>query len=322
MQRRHFLASMAAAATTATLGTPTVLRAQSAPVRIIVGAPPGGGTDTLARTLAMELSRVLGGNFVVENKPGAGGNIAASQVANSAPDGTTLLMCYTSHAINETLYADLSFDPVADFTPVCNVASAPAILCARPAFEANDIAELIALAKQSPGALNIALPGIGSAGHLAAEVLKTMAGIDMVSVPYKGTAQAINDVLAGQVDLMFAGLALAGRQLADKNLKGLGLSSIKPLAEYPALKPIANSLPGYDFNAWYGLLGPAKLDPALTEKYSAATRQVLKNEQVRTRMATEGLLATGSTPSEFQAFLVSEIERWGKIVKASGATAG
>ena len=317
MQRRHFLTSMAAAA-----ALPAWTNAQSAPVRIVVGAPPGGGTDTLARTIAVEMSRAIGGTFLVENRPGAGGNIAAQYVANSAPDGRTLLLCYTSHAINASLYSNLGFDPVKDFTPVCYVATAPSILCARPTLEANNISELIALAKQSPGKLNIALPGIGSAGHLGAEVLKMMSGIDMVSVPYKGTAPAMNDVLGGQVDMMFAGLALSRGQLEDKRLKPLGLSSKTPLADYPEILPIDRTLPGYDFSAWYGLLGPAKMDKALSDNYSAGARKGLQSEEVRSRMQHEGLLATGTTPEAFETFLVSEIQRWGAVVKASGATAG
>ena len=315
MQRRHFLASMAAAAAFPAWS-------QSAPVRIVVGATPGGGTDTLARTIAAEMSSLLGGTFVVENKPGAGGNIAASYVANAEPDGRTLLMCYTSHAINATLYPDLAFDPVKDFKPVCYVASAPSILCARSNLGASNMAECIALAKQSPGTLNIALPGIGSAGHLGAEMLKTMAGIDMVSVPYKGTAPAMNDVLAGQVDMMFAGLALARGQLDARRLKALGLSTATPIAAYPDIQPINNTLPGYDFTAWYGLLGPAGMERTVADDYAAGVRKGLENEGVRTRLNSEGLLATGSTPDAFQAFLIEEIERWGKVVKASGATAG
>ena len=317
MERRHFLASMAAATI-----LPTWAHAQSTPVRIVVGAPPGGGTDSLARTLAAELSRIAGGTFLVENRPGAGGNIAAQYVANAAPDGSTLLLCYTSHAINATLYSNLGFDPVSSFTPVSYVASAPSILCAHPSVAANDMPGLIALARQSPGKLNIALPGIGSAGHLGAEVLKMMAGIDMVSVPYKGTAPAMNDVVGGQVDMMFAGLALARGQLDDKRLKPLGLSSRDPLADFPQAIPIDRTLPGYDFSAWYGLLGPAGMDKRIADAYSVGVREGLENEKSRNRLRHEGMLVTASTPESFNTFLASEIQRWGAVVKASGATAG
>lgn len=320
MQRRHFLAAMAAVGASSAL--PALTRAQSGPVRIVVGAPPGGGTDTLARTLAAQLTQTVGGTYVVENRPGAGGNIAAAYVASAAPDGNTLLMCYTSHAINATLYPQLSFDPVADFTPLCHVANAPSMLCARPEFPADNVGQLIELARKSPGSLNIALPGIGSAGHLGAEVLKSMAEIDMVTVPYKGTAQALNDVLAGQVQLTFAGLALAAGQLSAGKLKALGVSSAQPLAAYPNVPPIDKTLPGYDFSAWYGLLGPAGMDPARVAVLSNGTQKALADEKVRERMLGEGLLATGSTPEQFREILIGDIERWGKIVKSSGATAG
>ena len=317
MDRRQFLASMAAASI-----LPAWAHAQSAPVRIVVGAPPGGGTDTLARTLAAEMSRILGSTFVVENRPGAGGNIAAQYVANAAPDGSTLLLCYTSHAINATLYSDLGFDPVKAFTPVSHVATAPSILCAHPSLAADDIPGLIALARQSPGKLNIALPGIGSAGHLGAEVLKMMAGIDMVSVPYKGTAPAMNDVVGGQVDMMFAGLALARGQLNDKRLKSLGLSSRDPLADFPQAIPIDRTLPGYDFSAWYGLLGPAGMDGKIANAYSESVQKGLESEKFRSRMRHEGMLVTATTPESFNTFIGNEIQRWGAVVKASGATAG
>ncbi|MVW70674.1 hypothetical protein GOQ25_03945 [Bordetella sp. 15P40C-2] len=185
----------------------------------------GGGTDTVARVLAAEIGNRLGETFLVENRPGAGGNIAAQEVARSANDGRTLLMCYTSHAINATLYPKLPFDSVKDFTPISHVANAPSFLLAHPSVNANNMTELIALAKTQPGALSIALPGIGSAGHLCAEVIKLQSGVDMLSVPYKGTAPAMNDLLGGQVNLLFAGAALAKGQLAAKSVKALGVSS-------------------------------------------------------------------------------------------------
>ncbi len=319
MQRRSFLASIGA---TAMLGVGCNTWAQGAPTRIVVGAPPGGGTDTVARALAQGLSNVMGGNFIVENKPGAGGNIAAQYVANADRDGKTLLLCYTSHAINPTLYPDLTFDAVKSFSPISYVASAPSILIANPKLPANNIPELIALAKKEPGKLNLGMPGIGSAGHLAGEVLKLQAHIDIVTVPYKGTAPAIADVVAGQIDMMFAGLALAGGQIKGKNVKALGVSSKDRVAAYPDITPIAETLPGYDFNAWYGLLGPAGMDDKLVAQLADASRKIIQGEAMRERLLTEGLIATGSTPDEFKSFLGTEITRWGKVVKASGAKAG
>lgn len=318
MHRRTFMGVLGAGV----LATCRVATAQTPTTRLVVGATPGGGTDTVARVLAAELGRVLGETFVVENRAGAGGNIAAQEVARSAPDGRTLLMCYTSHAINATLYAKLPFDPIKSFTPISHVANAPSILLAHPSLKANNVAELIELAKAEPGTLSIALPGIGSAGHLGAEVIKLQAGIDLLSVPYKGTAPAINDLLGGQVNLLFAGAALAKGQLAAKTLKALGVSSAQRMTEYPDIPPIADTLPGYDFSAWYGLLGPAGVDPAQSQRLAQATAQVLSDPAIKQRLLDEGLQSVGSTPEAFQSFVESEIESWGKVVKASGAQTG
>jgi len=294
----------------------------SAPTRIIVGATPGGGTDTVARVLAAELGQALGSTFVVENRPGAGGNIAAQAVAGAQPDGATLLMCYTSHAINATLYDRLPFDPIKDFTPISQVATAPSVLLANPKVQAGNMAELIALAKARPGQLSMALPGIGSAGHLGSEVIRMQAGVDILLVPYKGTAPAMNDLLGGQVDLMFAGAALAKGQLQSGTLKPLGISSARRMSNYPDIPPIADTLPGYDFSAWYGMLGPRGMDPARTQRLAQATAQVLADPAISRRLLDEGLIAASSTPDAFSRFIGSEVASWGKIVKASGARAG
>lgn len=318
MDRRSFMGALGAGMAAAS----GLAHAQGGPTRIIVGATPGGGTDTVARMLAAQLGKYLPGTYVVDNRPGAGGNIAAQTVAHAEPDGRTLLVCYTSHAINATLYGNLAFDPVKSFQPIAYVASAPSILVAHPSVQADDVPQLIALAKSRPGALNIALPGIGSAGHLCAEVLKQQAKVDLVLVPYKGTAPAMTDVLGGQVQLMFAGAALARPQLQGKTLKALGVSSAQRMETLPGIPPIADTLPGYDFNAWYGLLGPAGMDRGLAERLSEATGRILADPGNRSRLMDEGLIATGSTPQGFHDFLVTEVDRWGKVVKASGARAG
>ncbi|MCD0502791.1 tripartite tricarboxylate transporter substrate binding protein [Bordetella petrii] len=318
MHRRTFMGALGAGA----LAASGLARAQAPTTRVVVGATPGGGTDTVARLLAAELGRVLGETFVVENRPGAGGNIAAQEVARAAPDGRTLLMCYTSHAINATLYPKLPFDPVKSFTPISHVADAPSILVAHPSVQADNVQEMIALAKADPGALSMALPGIGSAGHLGAEVIKMQAGIDLLLVPYKGTAPALNDVIGGQVSMMFAGAALAKGQLAAKTVKALGVSSAQRMAEFPGIPPIADTLPGYDFSAWYGLLGPAGVDAAQAQRLSQAAGQILGDAAIKRRLLDEGLIAVGDTPADFQGFLQAQIDRWGKVVKDSGARAG
>ncbi|WP_236844177.1 tripartite tricarboxylate transporter substrate binding protein [Bordetella sp. 02P26C-1] len=296
--------------------------AQTPTTRIIVGATPGGGTDTVARVLAAEIGNRLGETFVVDNRPGAGGNIAAQEVARSTNDGRTLLMCYTSHAINATLYPKLPFDSVKDFTPISHVANAPSFLLAHPSVPARDMTELIALAKTRPGELSIALPGIGSAGHLCAEVIKLQTGVDMLSVPYKGTAPAMNDLLGGQINLMFAGAALAKGQLAAKSVKALGVSSAQRMVGFESIPPIADTLPGYDFSAWYGLLGPAGMNATRTERLSQVTAEILGDPSIKERLLGEGLISVGGSPQDFQRFVETEISNWGKIVQASGASAG
>ena len=239
------------------LGTTVLIAAsaysQSAPARILVGAPAGGSTDTLARALAQELGRLLGKVVVVENRPGAGGNIAAEAVAKAAPDGNTLLMSFTSHAINASLYPSLPFDPIKDFTPLTCVANSPSMLVAHPSVAAKDVRELIALAKAKPGKLNFAVGAIGSSLHLAGDLFKMQSGAYIVNIPYRGTAPAIQDVIAGQVELMFAAVGNAQAHVKAGKLKALGVTSAKRLAAFPDVAAIAEVLPGYESSAWFGL---------------------------------------------------------------------
>lgn len=318
MHRRQLLARLAAAAAAGGLPLRDAL-AQGQPVRLLVGATPGGGTDIVARALAQEMSRTLGRQVIVENRPGAAGNIAAQATAGAAPDGGTLLLSYTSHAINASLYPSLPFDPVKDFTPLFGVASAPAMLVARPDFPAKDVAGMIALAKARPGKLNLAIAGIGGANHLAGEILKRDAGIDIVSIPYKGTGPALSDAMAGQIDLVFSGVAAAQELIKGGKLKALGVSSAKRLPLYPQVPAIAEALPGFEYSAWYGLFGPAKMPPALLQQYARAAREALDAPAVRQRLAAESLVPLDLPPAEFDRFVRSEIVRWGKVVAATGA---
>ena len=300
------------------LGT-AIAQAQAQATKLLVGATPGGGTDIVARAIALELGKRLDRPFIVDNRPGAAGNIAALATAKAEPDGHTLLLSYTSHAINASLYDNLPFDPIKDFTPISQIASSPAMLVARPSFKANNIAELIALAKSQPGKLNIAVAGIGSANHLAGEMLKRDAGIDLVGVPYKGTGPAIQDVVAGQIDLVFAGIATVQSLIKGGRLKALAVTSPKRLPAYPDVQAIAEVLPGYEYSAWYGLFGPAKLPKEMVEKLGNAARAALASPEMTKRLVDEGLIPVGSTPAEFQKFVASEIVRWGKVVAATGA---
>ena len=312
MQRRKVLLS-----TTALIAAGAF--AQTQPMRILVGAPSGGSTDTLARTLASELGRLLGKTVIVENRPGAGGNIAAEAVAKSAPDGNTLLMSFTSHAINATLYPSLPFDPVRDFTPLTCVATSPSLLVAHPSVPAKDVLELIALAKAKPGQLNFAIGAVGSSLHLAGDLFKMQSGTFIVNIPYRGTAPAIQDVIAGQVELMFAAIGNAQAQVKAGRHKALGVTSATRLAAFTGVPAIAEALPGYESSAWFGLFGPARMSPELARRVSDAARQAIATPEVRRRLDAEGAVPVGNSPEEFSRFVQGEIQRWAKVVKFSGA---
>ena len=305
------------------LGTTVLIAAsaysQSAPARILVGAPAGGSTDTLARALAQELGRLLGKVVVVENRPGAGGNIAAEAVAKAAPDGNTLLMSFTSHAINASLYPSLPFDPIKDFKALTCVATSPSMLVAHPSVAAKDVRELIALAKAKPGKLNFAIGAVGSSLHLAGDLFKMQSGAYIVNIPYRGTAPAIQDVIAGQVELMFAAVGNAQAHVKAGKLKALGVTSAKRLAAFPDVPAIAEVLPGYESSAWFGLFGPAGMSAELAKRISDAARQAIATPDVRRRLEAEGSVAVGNSPDEFAKFVQLEIARWGQVVKFSGA---
>lgn len=316
MQRRHLLHQGLALAAAAATGA---AQAQTAPIRILVGAPAGGSTDTLARSLANELGRLLNRTVVVENRPGAGGNIAAEAVAKAAPDGNTILMSFTSHAINASLYPSLPFDPIKDFTPLTCVATSPSILVAHPSVPAKDVRELIALAKARPGKLNFAIGAIGSSLHLAGDAFKMQSGVYIVNIPYRGTAPAISDVIAGQVELMFAAVGNAQAQVRAGKLKALGVTSAKRLPAFPDVPAIAEALPGYESSAWFGLFGPARMPADLARRYSEAARQALASADVRRRLEHEGAVPVGNSPEEFTRFVQAEIPRWERVVRFSGA---
>ncbi len=289
------------------------------PVRILVGAPAGGSTDTLARSLSQEMGKILGRTVLVENRPGAGGNIAADAVAKAAPDGNTLLMSFTSHAINASLYSSLPFDPIKDFTPLTCVATSPSMLVAHPSLAANNVAELIALAKAKPGKLNLAIGSVGSSLHLAGDAFKMQSGVYMVNIPYRGTAPAIQDVMAGQVELMFAAVGNAQAQVKAGKLKALGVTSAKRLPAFPDVPAISEALPGYESSAWFGLFAPVRMDAALVQKISDAARQAIASPELKRRIESEGSQPVGNSPEAFKQFVQSEITRWAAVVKFSGA---
>jgi len=289
------------------------------PIKFIVGAPAGGSTDSLARIMATFLSPKLNRTILVENKPGAGGNIAAEFVANSSPDGNTFLVCFTSHAINASLYPKLNFDPVNDFSPIGLIATSPSLLVASPNAGISNLAQLLSFAKQNPGKLNFAIGALGSSLHLAGEDFKMLAGVNIINIPYKGTAPAIQDLLAGHVQLMFAPIGNTQQHIKAGKLIALGVTSSKKLADFPTVPTISEYIPGFESNAWFGILGPRSMKNEAVQEFSIALQDVLHSQNLHQRIQSEGAQVAFSTPKEFKDFLQSEIIRLRKVVQFSGA---
>jgi tripartite-type tricarboxylate transporter receptor subunit TctC len=289
------------------------------PIKILVGAPAGGTTDTMARAIADPMAAAFKQPVLVENRPGAGGNLAAAAVAKSPPDGYTLLVSFSSHTINATLYPSLPYDPVADFTPITMIARVPSLLVGRANLPAKDLKELVALAKAQPHKLTIGIGGIGSSLHLAGEKFKLMTGVDLLNVPYKGTAPALTDLLGGQIDLMFISLVTGSEQVRAGKLRAYGVTSDKRQAAFPDLPAIGEVVPGFESTAWFGVFAPAGLPDAITQKLYATIVAALAEPRLREQLQTEGATAVGNTPKEFSAFVREDIERWAPVVKASGA---
>jgi tripartite-type tricarboxylate transporter receptor subunit TctC len=273
----------------------------------------------MARALSVELGKSLGRAVVIENRPGAGGNIAADAVAKVLPDGNTLLMGFTSHAINASLYPSLPFDPEKDFTPLTMVSTSPSMLVPHPSLPANNVKELMALAKARPGQLNFAIGAVGSSLHLAGDAFKMASGVYIVDIPYRGTAPALQDVLAGQVEMMFAAVGNAQTQARTGKLKALGVTSPKRLPAFPDVPAIAESLPGHEFSAWFGLSGPARMPPEPAKRMGDAARLAIASPDVRKRIEQEGARPVGNSPQEFAQFVHTEILRWSTVVRFSGA---
>ena len=291
------------------------------PVKIIVPFGPGGFTDVAARILQKELSASLGQSVVIENKPGAGSTIGTAEVANAKPDGYTLAMISTTHVISPHLYKQVPYDPIKGFTPVMKLAEGPYVLVVHPSLAAKSVAELIALAKAQPGTIDYASSGNGSAQHLVGALFNSSAGVKLNHVPYKGSNQAMNDVIAGQVKVSFVGVPNALPNLASGKLRALGVSTAKRYAELPDVPTIAEAgVPGYDATVWLGLLAPAGTPREIVQKMNGEIAKVLSTPEARKLMASAGVDVSIAGPDEFGALLRSELERWGKVVKETGAT--
>lgn len=291
----------------------------SKPIRILVGASAGGTTDTLARLIGPPLAASLGKPVVVENRTGAGGNLAADAVAKAPADGHTLLVSFTSHTINATLYKTLPFDPVADFTPISMIATVPSLLVSHPGVPAPNLQELIALAKARPDGLTIAIGGIGSSLHLAGDQFKTMAEVAIRNVPYRGTAPALTDLLGGQVDLMFISMVTGTAQVRSGKLRAYGVTSPARQPSLPDVPAIGEIVKGFESEAWFGVFGPANLPDGITTKLNAAIVAALNDPKMQEHLQKEGAIPAPRTPAEFAAFVREDVARWAPIVQRSGA---
>jgi tripartite-type tricarboxylate transporter receptor subunit TctC len=306
--------------------TPLLASAQAyptKPVKIVVTIGPGSSADILARIVADELGRRLGQSVIVENKPGAGGNIAADSVAKSAPDGYTLLMATIStHAINAAMYEKMPFDPVRDFAPIALLAANPNVLVVLPSLPVTSLKELVALAAAKPGELTYASGGSGTSQHLSGELMSTLGKIKLTHVPYKSTPDSMNAVLSGQVTMAFASVPVALAQVKAGKLKALGVTSAKPLPWWPEMPALATQgLPGFNISAWFGMAAPAGTPDAIVNKLNSELLTIMALPGVLEKLQGQGMEVLGGTPAQFADVIRSETERWGKIVRAAGAKA-
>ena len=291
------------------------------PIKIIVPFGPGGFTDVAARILQKELAPAIGQPIIIENRPGAGSTIGTDAVAKAAPDGYTLVMISTAHVISPHLYKQMPYDPLKDFTPVMKLAEGPYVLVVHPSLPAKSVGELIALAKAKPGSIDYASSGNGSAQHLVGALFTTMAGVNLNHVPYKGSNQAMNDVIGGQVKVSFVGVPNALPNLNSGKLKALGVSTGKRYAELPDVPTIAEAgVPGYDATIWLGLLAPPNTPREIVARINADITRILSTAEARKLMASAGVDVATSTPEDFARLMAAEMERWGKVVRETGAT--
>ena len=293
----------------------------SKPIRLVVPFPAGGSLDVVARAIGQKLADAWGQPVIVDNRPGAGGNIGADLVAKSAPDGYTILEgALSTHAVNVSLYSKMPYDPVRDFAPITLVAVTPNVLVLNPSVPANSVKELIAYAKAHPGKLSFGSGSNGSAGHLAGELFKMEAGVDMVHIPYKGAAPAMQDLLAGQTQLMFDNLANSMQYVRAGKLKALAVTTEHRSALVPELPTLAEEgLPGFDISTWWGFMAPAGTPKEIIAKWNAEVARILSTPEMKAFFAQQGAEPAPTTPDAFGAMIEREIAKYAKIVKASGA---
>lgn len=288
------------------------------PIKIVAPFAPGGGTDFIARLIAQKLTEKLGAQVVVENKPGAGGNLGAEQAVRSPADGYTLLLVAGSYTVNPSLYK-LTFDPVSDITPIIQLSQGPFIVAVHPSVPVKTLKELIDLVKKQPDKLSYASAGSGSITHLASAMFVDMAKLQIVHIPYKGTGPALNDAIAGNVQVLFGSPSTTIPHIKSGRLRALAVTTTKRIGAAPDVPTVAESgLPGYEVVLWHGLVGPKGLPRAIVERINTEANQILKVKEMDALLATDGVAPAGGTPEQFAATIKSDIERWGKIVKQAG----
>jgi tripartite-type tricarboxylate transporter receptor subunit TctC len=318
--RRKFLRLAAGAA--ALPFAPGLARAQAYPTRpvhLIVGFPPGGGADIAARITGQWLSERLGQPFVIENRPGGGSNIAAAAVINSRPDGYTLLLATGSNAVNATFYASLPFNFLRDIEPVAGLIDYPLILVVNPRLPAKTTAEFISYANANPAKISMASFGTGTSSHLSWELLKLLTGLNLVHVPYRGEALALNDIIGGQVQAMFCTPAGSLEHIKANTVRALGATSASAWDGMPGIPPIADAVPGYESRSWNGVGAPRGTPRAIIDTLNREINAGLADAAIKARLGALGVSPMVLTPGAFETFLAAETEKWGKVVKASGA---
>ena len=292
------------------------------PIRLVVGYAPGGATDLAARLIAQKLHEAWGQAVVVENKPGAGSNIGSEQVARAAPDGYTLLMGTIANATNMSMYRQLGYDTLRDFAPVTQVMSAPSVLVVAPSAAFGDLAGLIAAARAKPGVLTFASSGAGGSPHLAGELLKLRAGIDITHVPYKGAAPALTDVVSGTVSMGFMTALSAIPHMQSGRLKPIAVASDRRLPQIASVPTMAEAgLRDFEVSSWSGVFAPARTPPEIIARWHREVARILALPDVREKLAAQGAEPVGSTPEQFRAYVRAEVDRWALVVRAAGARA-
>lgn len=289
------------------------------PVRLVVPFPPSGGNDVFARLVAQKLSEAWKQQVLVENRPGAGGNVGTEFAARAAPDGYTLLLGHTGTlAINPALYAKPGYDPQRDFTPIALLASAPLVLVVHPGASIHSVGDIVAMARSKPGEINYASSGNGTGSHLSGELLQALAGIKLTHVPYKGTSPAITDVLGGQVPMMFSVIPTALPQIRAGKLRAIAVTGATRMPQLPEVPAVAESLPGFESTLAYGILAPRGTPDAVIEEIRAQVARILATREYRERIEFEGAVPLEGTSAEFAALIRAQGEKWGKLIRASG----